>query len=293
MRIFVGLKRKLEFNLISPSGELLTPKPVQLLVIDAFPNSVDQSWGKLITDGFDADVIKCWADIDSDGQLTPISFSAGALNSVHNGQFEYTMRPCHSFPQMMKRLKKYRDRGFILSKFSFDERVSDEWREHIMQEFKLKYANRWWKEYVENADCAADGDDLPTIFTQNVLPYLGRFHGDNLSDGPIETTSQPDILDENQMKRHAIVRGMLRRNVLKELVRTGYHDSYPRGAQRTRGGRLHLRHVLKDQLHGLDRNAHMHTRLVIVGQHGRRTSAEPSRWARRSGICLSWFVFDS
>ena len=224
MRIFVGLKRKLEFNLISPSGELLTPKPVQLLVIDAFPTSVDQSWGKLITDGFDADVIKCWADIDSDGQLTPISFSAGALDSVHNGQFEYTMRPCHSFPQMMKRLKKYRDRGFILSKFSFDERVSDEWREHIMQEFKLKYANRWWKEYVENADCAADSDDLPTIFTQNVLPYLGRFHGDNLSDGPIETTSQPDILDENQKKRHAIARGMLRRNVLKELVRTGYHD---------------------------------------------------------------------
>jgi hypothetical protein len=79
MRIFVGLKRKLEFNLISPSGELLTPKPIQLLVIDAFPTSVDQSWGKLITDGFDADVIKCWADIDSDGQLTPISFSAGAL----------------------------------------------------------------------------------------------------------------------------------------------------------------------------------------------------------------------
>ena len=93
-----------------------------------------------------------------------------------------------------------------------------------MQEFKLKYANRWWKEYVENADCAADSDDLPTIFTQNVLPYLGRFHGDNLSDGPIETTSQPDILDENQKKRHAIARGMLRRNVLKELVRTGYHD---------------------------------------------------------------------
>ena len=30
--------------------------------------------------------------------------------------------------------------------------------------------------------------------------------------------------DENQKKRHAIARGMLRRNVLKELVRTGYHD---------------------------------------------------------------------
>ena len=45
----MGLKQKLEFNLISPSGELLTPKPIQILVVDG---NEQQTWGELITDGF-------------------------------------------------------------------------------------------------------------------------------------------------------------------------------------------------------------------------------------------------
>ena len=233
MRIFVGLKQKLEFNLISPSGELLTPKPIQILVVDAFPKSVQQTWGEIITDGFDADVIKCTADIDSDGhELKPVIFYGSALHSVHKGQFEYTMRPCHSFPQMMKRLTKYRERGFVLSKFSFDERVSEEWREHILHEFRLEYAGRWWREFVGNAGGSIYTNGLPTIVNQNVLPYLGRFDGDNLSDREVFQVSEAipnhqdnaSVVERNKKKQHAISRGMLRRNILNELVRTGYRD---------------------------------------------------------------------
>ena len=68
---------------------------------------------------------------------------------------------------MMKQLTKYRERGFVLSKFSFDERVSEEWRQHILHEFRLEYAGRWWREFVENA-----GGSIYT--NQNVLPYIGR-----------------------------------------------------------------------------------------------------------------------
>lgn len=137
MRIFVGLKRKLEFYLLSPTGELLCPKPIQILVVDALPKSQDESWGELIVSGFDADVIKCVTDIDPEEHvLTPVTFSNNALDNAINGRFEYTMRPCHSFPQMLKGLTKYRARGFSLSKFSFDERVSQEWREHILHEFR-------------------------------------------------------------------------------------------------------------------------------------------------------------
>ena len=134
--------------------------------------------------------MKCTAYIDSERELKPVVFYGNALHSVHKGQFEYTMRPCHSFPQMMKQLTKYRERGFVLSKFSFDERVSEEWREHILHEFRLEYAGRWWREFVENAGGSIYTNGLPTIVSQNVLPYLGRFDGDNLSDREVSSHSK-------------------------------------------------------------------------------------------------------
>lgn len=235
MRIFVGLQCKLDFNLLSQTGELLTPKPISILVVDAFPRDITQSWGKLITDSFDADVVKCSAEIDPCHNNTslPVVFNDdNSLQNIMNGRFEYTMMPCHSFPQMMKRLTKYQQRGFKLSRFSFDERVSQEWKDHIMNEFRLKYAGYWLRGLVEGAGLSLEGNDLPRIARMHIFPYLGRFDGDDLSDR--RDIFIPDVVDrnmtdnesceQNKRKMQAVARGMIRRNIIAELEKTGYRD---------------------------------------------------------------------
>ena len=94
------------------------------------------------------------------------------------------------FPTNDETAYKVWERGFALSKFSFDERVSEEWREHILHEFRLEYAGRWWREFVENAGGSIYINRLPTIVSQNVLPYLGRFDGDNLSERCLARSQQ-------------------------------------------------------------------------------------------------------
>ena len=142
---------------------------------------------ELIISGFDTDIIKCYcqpsANESEENLLQEIKFvDKHAVDNVLKGRFEYMMRPCHSFPQMIKRLEKYRRRGFTLTRLTFEDNVSQEWREHILHEFRLKYAHLWWKEMVEEVGLSVDGNDLPLIVENNVLPYLGRFKGDDLSD---------------------------------------------------------------------------------------------------------------
>ena len=144
MRIFVGLKEKLEFHLVAPYGKVIE-RPIQILVMDAMPESANEPWRDIIVKGFDADVIKAVAVIDDKACLEKIIFSADSQennSSLHNsclsGTFNYTMRPCHSFPRMMERLNKYKNRGFELASFKFDARVSDEWKDHILTEFHRK-----------------------------------------------------------------------------------------------------------------------------------------------------------
>lgn len=144
MRIFVGLKEKIEFRLVAPYGKVIE-RPIQILVMDAMPDSANELWRDVVVKGFDADVIKTVAVIDDKACLEKVLFSVDNQEknlSLHNsplsGTFNYTMRPCHSFPRMMERLNKYKQRGFDLKGFEFDDRVSDEWKHHILTEFHRK-----------------------------------------------------------------------------------------------------------------------------------------------------------
>ena len=131
MRIFVGLREKLDLKLFYSDGHAVD-KPVQILVMDVIPDRQSRQWDELVVEGFDADIIKSVAVLSDDARVQDIQFYGSpdfpggtSLKQLPPpDQFHYTMRPCHSFGRMMERLAKYKQRGFNLANLRFDSRVS-------------------------------------------------------------------------------------------------------------------------------------------------------------------------
>jgi hypothetical protein len=73
MRIFVGLIEKLEFKLITSTGQVLE-KPVQILVMNVVPKPLEWSWSDAVVSAFDADAIKSITVIDGNVRVNKIAF---------------------------------------------------------------------------------------------------------------------------------------------------------------------------------------------------------------------------
>jgi hypothetical protein len=158
MRVFVGLKQKIEFQLVASTGIVLD-KPFQILVMNTFPSSPDQPWSERVTDDFDVDIAKGIAYVDDDkAMLKKIAFPDSVFVNVLFGKFNYVIRPCHSFKQIWKRLKKYKSRGYELLSLTFDPRVSVEWKEHILTEFQIMCARNWIHDWEEAFGIHLPGD---------------------------------------------------------------------------------------------------------------------------------------
>ena len=194
----VGLIEKIEFRLIAPTGKVID-KPIQILVLDAFPETPEECWSDLVVKGFDTDIIKGVAQIDGNAYLERIVFSDEVRQNIHSGKFEYTMRPCHSFSQLLKRLLKYKRRGFQLASFNVDPRVSDAWRNHIRVQFNIMYGRHWIQELGELTDVRL----FDEMVTAHIMPF-------------IESRPRAQIITEN--------RTMLRDAIRSEIDRLSGHD---------------------------------------------------------------------
>jgi len=52
------------------------------------------------------------AEIYSNGYLERIAIRDNTLQGIHSGEFKGTIRPGHTFPEILKRLNTYKERGF-------------------------------------------------------------------------------------------------------------------------------------------------------------------------------------
>jgi hypothetical protein len=218
MRIFVGLIEKLEFKLITSTGQVLE-KPVQILVMNVIPESREQSWSDIVVSAFDANIIKSVAVIDGNARVKEITFSSdgdedlllaeeiSSHDCLLSGKFHYIMRPCHSFPRMLERLVKYKKRGFELASFEFDKRVSEEWKAHILLQFHRKHACHWIHERTTTLNDAEASINFPRhLVEQHMMLFL------------LENPKRPEEEQRGELRE------MLRNMVRAELRRNGGFD---------------------------------------------------------------------
>jgi hypothetical protein len=129
----------------------------------------------------------------------------------------------------MKRLAKYYFRGFRLGRLSFDERISEEWKDHILLQFHLRYARLWMSEWADLVGMPlGGGTDLDSVIESHIIPFL-------------ENRSEIDLKKE--------MRAMLRRNILAEIERL--HGTDP-GMNDINMGNVLSAWRLVDETDGLD-----------------------------------------
>ena len=72
MRIYVGLRQKLEFKLATSTGDVIDC-PIQILVMNTFTMSPDQTWSECVVNEFDLDIVKAIAHGRNPGTLEKIT----------------------------------------------------------------------------------------------------------------------------------------------------------------------------------------------------------------------------
>ena len=128
-----GVNSIIDLKLIKKDGAILDAS-IQLILIDAYPRPL-QEWHKFVTDRFDINIARGIARIDCASRLGQLVFDENDLRSLEDGKFTFVIRNCVPFKVVLRRIQKYRKKGFMLEKLCFSKSCSAEYREHIVKRF--------------------------------------------------------------------------------------------------------------------------------------------------------------
>ena len=153
---------------------------LQIIVIKTFPE-INVPWTNFIVDQFDIDIVRNKVrGVDSE-KLPVVKFvHPSALNSLKNCSFRFVIRPTNPFEIGLKRILKYKQRGFSVGSITFNPQVSAFWKQYWMGRFHLLFLPFWCEEMIRQShrhEHDEDGSDVASFIAKKeaVCKLIGEF----------------------------------------------------------------------------------------------------------------------
>ena len=145
----------------------------QLILIDAFPLP-GETWHHFVTKRFDINIVTGHVEIGDVNTLGKLSFHPTVLDAIDNGVISYAIKPCVCIKTILKRIFKYKQRGFRLIKLSFHSECNKEnqllisrYLHHI---FDTRLCMQWFEDAGTNQAMAGQ------VFDDYVSPCLHHYN---------------------------------------------------------------------------------------------------------------------